>query len=89
MSPTTEFSFQNKFFQRKIIGALSIAFLLPVAIEAQEASSGRLEELTVNATRQPRTIENIAGTVSLISLEDIEREMVDDLDDIARFQPGV
>ena len=89
MSPTTEFSSQSKSFQRKIFGIISIAFLLPVITEAQEVSSGRLEELTVNATRQPRTIENIAGTVSLISMEDIEKEMVDDLDDIARFQPGV
>ena len=89
MSPTIEFSFQSKSFQRKIFGIISIAFLLPVITEAQEASSGRLEELTVNATPQPRTIENIAGTVSLISMEDIEKEMVDDLDDIARFQPGV
>lgn len=89
MSPTIEFSFQSKSFQQKIFGIISIAFLLPVFTEAQEASSGRLEELTVNATRQPRTIENIAGTVSLISMEDIEKEMVDDLDDIARFQPGV
>lgn len=89
MSPTIEFSFQSKSFQRRIFGIISIAFLLPVITEAQEASSGRLEELTVNATRQPRTIENIAGTVSLISMEDIEKEMVDDLDDIARFQPGV
>ena len=89
MSPNLEFSFQSKSFQRKIFGIISIAFLLPVITEAQEASSGRLEELTVNATRQPRTIENIAGTVSLISMEDIEKEMVDDLDDIARFQPGV
>ena len=89
MSPTIEFSFQSKSFQGRIFGIISIAFLLPVITEAQEASSGRLEELTVNATRQPRTIENIAGTVSLISMEDIEKEMVDDLDDIARFQPGV
>ena len=37
----------------------------------------------------PRTIENIAGTVSLISAEDIEREVGDDLDDLVRFQPGV
>lgn len=56
---------------------------------AQESSSSRIEELTISATRQPRTIENIAGTVSLITVENIEKEMVDDLDDLARFQPGV
>ena len=38
------------------------------ASSAQESSSSRIEELTISATRQPRTIENIAGTVSLLSL---------------------
>ena len=34
---------------------------------AQESSSSRIEELTISATRQPRTIENIAGTAPLIT----------------------
>lgn len=49
----------------------------------------RPEELLITATRLPRTIENIAGTVFVISAETIEYELVDDLDDIARYQPGV
>ena len=49
----------------------------------------RIEELSITATRQDRTIQNIAGTISLITQENIEKEMVDDLDDLARFQPGV
>ena len=32
-----------------------------------ESSSDRIEELTISATRQPRTIENIAGTAPLIT----------------------
>ncbi|HBW82563.1 MAG TPA: hypothetical protein DEF79_00835, partial [Gammaproteobacteria bacterium] len=52
-------------------------------------SSQRIEELTVTATRQDRTIQNIAGTVSLVTIENIEKEMVDDLDDVVRYQPGV
>ena len=63
--------------------------LIGSVTSAQESSSSRIEELTISATRQPRTIENIAGTVSLITVENIEKEMVDDLDDLARFQPGV
>ena len=47
------------------------------------------EELIVNATRLPRTIEDIAGTVSLITAADLERELAEDLDDLVRFQPGV
>ncbi len=62
--------------------------LLAAPAVAQE-SGDRIEELIVNATRLPRTIENIAGTVSLLTAERIEREMADDLDDLARFQPGI
>lgn len=49
----------------------------------------RIEELSVTATRQDRTIQNIAGTISLVTIENIEKEMVDDLDDVVRYQPGV
>ena len=72
-----------------VINFYSGLVLLGSATLAQESSSSRIEELTISATRQPRTIENIAGTVSLITVENIEKEMVDDLDDLARFQPGV
>ncbi len=72
-------------------GNLSLAgILLALAVPASaQEGGGRIEELIVNATRLPRTIENIAGTVSLITAEQIEREMTEDLDDLARFQPGV
>lgn len=49
----------------------------------------RVDELVTTATRLPRTIENIAGTVSIIPAETIEYELVDDLDDIVRYQPGL
>tara|TARA_B100000959_G_scaffold284583_1_gene356671 strand:+ start:742 stop:2994 length:2253 start_codon:yes stop_codon:yes gene_type:complete len=55
---------------------------------AQETNT-RPEELVITATRLPRTIENIAGTVSIIPAEAIEYELVDDLDDIVRYQPGL
>ena len=65
-----------------------IALALAAPASAQDTGD-RIEELIVNATRLPRTIENIAGTVSLITAEQIEREMTEDLDDLVRFQPGV
>ncbi len=72
---------------RTILAAcIGIALAGPAA--AQEGGD-RVEELIVNATRLPRTIENIAGTVTLVTAEQIEREMTEDLDDIVRFQPGV
>lgn len=80
--------------------AFALAFKLPdklllavaivsISTFASAQESDRLEELTITATRLPRTIENIAGTVSVISAETIERELANDLDDLARFQPGV
>lgn len=49
----------------------------------------RIEQVTITATRLPRTIDDIAGTVTLIPAERLEREMANDLDDVVRFQPGV
>ena len=75
----------------------SLATVAPALAQSNEPArqadhdraQNRIEELIVTATRLPRTIENIAGTVSLITSEQIEREVMDDLDDLARFQPGV
>ncbi len=67
--------------------AVSLA-TLGSSVAAQDSVS-RIEELTITATRLPRTIENIAGTVSVLSDEIIERELAIDLDDLTRFQPGV
>ena len=43
---------------------------------AGQESNDLIEELIVNATRLPRMIEDIAGTVSVIAAEDIERGLV-------------
>ena len=66
----------------------SIALALAGPAPAQDGS-GRIEEMIINATRLPRTIENIAGSVSLITAQEMERELTEDLDDLVRFQPGV
>ena len=65
------------------------AAVVPVGPAAAQEANDRIEELIVNATRLPRTIADIAGTVSLVTAEDIERELAEDLDDLVRFQPGV
>ena len=68
----------------------AICLFLPVlAIAQDESTAQRPEEVTITATRLPRTIENIAGTVSVVTDEILEKELADDLDDLVRFQPGV
>lgn len=71
-----------------VAAIFGMAFAAPASGQDQE-SSDLIEELIVNATRLPRTIEDIAGTVSVITAEDLEREVAQDLDDLVRFQPGV
>ncbi|MCG8414905.1 MAG: TonB-dependent hemoglobin/transferrin/lactoferrin family receptor [Pseudomonadales bacterium] len=75
------------FLLSKLTLAVSLA-AIGTSVAAQDSVS-RVEELTITATRLPRTIENIAGTVSVLSDEIIERELAIDLDDLTRFQPGV
>ena len=74
---------------RSLLAAVfGIALAAPAAGQEQE-SDGLIEELIVNATRLPRTIEDVAGTVSVVTAEDMQKEVAQDLDDLVRFQPGV
>lgn len=65
--------------------AVVLCGALPVYVTAQSV----IEDIVVTATRIPRSIEDIAGTVSVIGSEELERQIADDLDDIVRYQPGV
>jgi len=58
---------------------------------AQQTSErvDEVEEVLVTATLLPRRLDEIAGTVSVVSLEDIERQLIEDLNEVTRLQPGV
>ena len=47
------------------------------------------EEVIVTATRLPRRSSEIAGTVSVITDAEIQRQMANDLGDLTRYQPGI
>ncbi len=84
--------FLAKTFRTGLLTQLLILLLLCIhssdSVLGQETSY-KIEEIVINATRLPRTIEDIAGTVSVISAADIEHQLVDDLDDLTRYQPGI
>ncbi len=69
----------------------SLAPLLLILSHSASAQSTaqRIEELVINASRLPRTIENIPGTVTLISANEIDKQLMNDLSDLTRFQPGL
>jgi len=80
-------------------GGITIAALFmlgssPVLSQAtrdreQAAIPAVTEEVIVTATRLPRRSSEIAGTVTLITDADIERQMANDLNDLTRYQPGI
>lgn len=72
---------------RRLMLGIACCLLTAPALSADSERS--IEEVVVTATHLPRTLDEIAGTVSLISDADIERQLADDLNDITRFQPGL
>ncbi|GAB4175592.1 MAG: TonB-dependent hemoglobin/transferrin/lactoferrin family receptor [Wenzhouxiangellaceae bacterium] len=55
---------------------------------APEAAA-TLSPVTVVATRQPRDLSEVAGTVTVIDRDRIERDVALDLQDLVRYEPGV
>src|SRR5690606_26004057 len=60
-----------------------------LATSMAQAAEREIEEVTVTATYLTRSLDDIAGTVSVISAQEIEQQLADDLNDITRFQPGI
>lgn len=63
------------------------------AIEEKESAKGlyhaELDKVTVIANRSPRDVTELTGTVSVITADDIARELASDLKTLIRFEPGV
>ena len=68
-----------------------IAWAQTSELESGEKDSAEteLDQISVTATRSERPIKDIAGTVSVIDEEDIERNLVRDVEDLVRYEPGV
>ena len=70
--------------------AASIAVLSAGQTAAQPyAPEAQLEEVTVTATRTAQPIDEVPATVSVITEAEIEDNLVTDIRDLVRFEPGV
>lgn len=67
--------------------ALSLSQAAMAAGEAEEAIEG--EAIVVSATRTPVEIEDAPATVTVIDGEQIADELVTDIKDLVRFEPGI
>ncbi len=59
------------------------------AKEAKPAVATQLDMVTSTATRTPTIINDVAGTVSVITTEELERQNAHTMQDIVRYEPGV
>lgn len=55
----------------------------------QTPKATQLDAVTSTATRSPTAIKDVAGTVSVITAEELERRNANSMEDIVRYEPGV
>lgn len=58
------------------------------AIQAT-ANDTKVDEIVVTATKLPRGVQDIAGTISVIQADDIEQQQANDLNELVNYLPGV
>lgn len=75
----------------KIIGIACLALLARVGEVAAQASGDVLEldRVTVVAHKMPRPVRDVAGIVSVFDRDDIEEGLVQDIEDLVRYEPTV
>ena len=74
-----------------LAGSAVLGLLLPAASLAQSnsASEMALEEITVTARKRDESLQDVPLAVSAFGAEDIQNRGLEDLDDVARFAPGL
>jgi hemoglobin/transferrin/lactoferrin receptor protein len=76
---------------RGLWGTTALALVLSVGAtaQAQEVQVADAGEITVTATRSEKDTFDVPSVVSVITAEDIEENLVTDIKDLVRFEPGV
>ncbi len=54
-----------------------------------DSAAGEFSTITVVGTRTERTLRELAATISVVTAEDLEREITRDIADLVRYEPGV
>jgi len=60
-----------------------------VTPEGESAGMGPLETVVVTATRGPRALQDVAGTVTVKQVANIRDELSRDIKDLVRYEPGI
>mgnify|MGYP003678196679 CR=1 FL=1 len=77
---------------RRALSILVPALLAATSLSAQTQQAGNntsVDEVIVTATYLQRSAQDIAGTVSVVTDEEIRQTLSDSLADVVRYQPGL
>jgi hemoglobin/transferrin/lactoferrin receptor protein len=72
-----------------LLTPICLALLLPVCAAADDEISVELDPMVVVASKIARPLSSIAGQVTVIDASEIEANLVEDLDELVRYEPGV
>ncbi|MRI33084.1 hypothetical protein EOPP23_08820 [Endozoicomonas sp. OPT23] len=74
---------------RLAVAVMAISSGLVYADQPADENVTLLDQITVSATRSEKQVGDIAGTVSVISEEQIENQLSNSVEDVLRYEPGV
>ena len=74
---------------RRLILLASAAFAQPADAQIPETPATQLDVVGVAATREPRTLNDTAATVSVIDQQELDRRNVQTPSEAVRYEPGV
>ncbi len=73
-----------------VFSTMTLALGAAHAQSAPETPEDQLkDQVTVTATRTEKRVDDVPATVSVISEEQMENELVTDIKDLVRFEPGI
>lgn len=78
---------------QRLAAAIACAIALPLHAETNAAASpevyDELDRIIVSATLSAKAVKDVAGESSVILREEMDRQLVQDLRDLMRYEPGV
>ncbi|WP_235938604.1 TonB-dependent hemoglobin/transferrin/lactoferrin family receptor [Thalassotalea algicola] len=87
--------FKPKMLASAVAAALSSMLVAPLAIADElddstvGASADDLEVIVVSGSRTEKALKDVAGSISVISQEDIEKQVVSDMNQLFKYDPSV
>jgi hemoglobin/transferrin/lactoferrin receptor protein len=65
------------------------AWAAPAGVIPDGHALAVLDTVTVTATRNARSLDEVANTVTVLTREELDRQLVRDIKDLVRYEPGV